>query len=320
MPQAFQQWFPQFAPYFSRILRDNCSSEYHDFLTLPDPWTNYHANMVVSCILGHFDESGKAQLAAASVLLGLLPTILGMVGSNTTEIGLLALRQPVFAFLLSLGAPVISPIRSFEYRDPFELLQLKKDDIRPFVNWRRLLYFVEYLVTFTAVGNVVHVTWQLSVSSLCAFSGSSQWLPAFWFGISVIPHFFGAYAVRLRFKKSDIPIIKALLDELRFKKEPREVKLVKSPESKRYLVWSWLASAATVLHIVIGTVVLSSALFISPSDAVVVSLRFFASGVVCRIFLMFELHGMGKFVEPEEKDTVSTSTGTGQSMKPNRGV
>lgn len=178
MPQAFQQWFPQFAPYFSRILRDNCSSEHHDFLTQPDPWTNYHANIVVSCILGHFDESGKAQLAAASVLLGLLPTILGMVGSNTTEIGLLALRQPVFAFLLSLGAPVISPIRSFEYRDPFELLQFKKNDIRPFVNRRQLLYCIEYVVIFAAIGNVIHVTWQLCVYSLCAFSGSTQWLPA----------------------------------------------------------------------------------------------------------------------------------------------
>lgn len=96
-------------------MRENCSSVYHDYLTLSDPWANYHVNNVVSCVLDHFDESGKAQLAAASVLLGLLPTILGMVGSNTVEIGLLALQRPVLAFLLSLGAPVISPIRSFEY-------------------------------------------------------------------------------------------------------------------------------------------------------------------------------------------------------------
>lgn len=178
MPKQFEQWFPQFAPYFAQILRNNCSTEYHAFLTELDPWPNYHANLVVSCILGRFDESGKAQLAASSVLLGLLPTILGMVGSNTTEIGLLALRQPFLAFLLSLGAPVLSPVRSFEYRDPAELLKNKQEGIQIFVTWRQHLYLVEYLVALIAIGNTAHLIWQLCVYSPCVFAASTQWVPA----------------------------------------------------------------------------------------------------------------------------------------------
>lgn len=176
MPRKFGSFFPQFAPYLSRILRDNCTDEHQAYLTQPDPWANYHANNVVSCLLDHFDESGKAQLAVSSVLLGLLPTILGMVGSSTSEIGLLALRRPVLAFLLSFGSPVVSHIRSFEYRDPIEVLQPKEGSIPKDVVRHRRILLLEYVVTLVAIGNMVHVIYQLCWYSVCAFSASTPWL------------------------------------------------------------------------------------------------------------------------------------------------
>ncbi|EUC46108.1 hypothetical protein COCMIDRAFT_36196 [Bipolaris oryzae ATCC 44560] len=262
MPRNFQQWFPQFAPYFSQILRDNCSSEYQAFLGEPDLWPNHRINTVVSCMLNHIDESGKAQMAAASVLLGILPTILGMVGSNITEVGLLALRQPILAILLSLGAPVVSPIRSFDYRSPVDILKTIPDAIQAFTKCQQQIYLVKYMIAVAAIGNVVHVIWQLCVYSVCVFSGSTWWLPALWAGVSVIPHLLGAYAVRLKLRV--VP--------------------------HRSLFAAIVASFLTILHLVMGTVVLSSALFISPSDAVVLSIRLLSSAVVCRVLLMFELH------------------------------
>ncbi|KAH7125147.1 hypothetical protein B0J11DRAFT_433685 [Dendryphion nanum] len=291
MPGNFQQWFPQFAPYFSRVLRDNCSSEFQAYLEKPDPWPNYHINSVVSCILAHFDESGKAQLAVSSVLLGILPTILGMVGSNTTEIGLLALRRPIFAILLSLGAPVLSPTRSFEYRSPVEMLKTKPDGLPAFTKWQRRLCPIKYITTVVAIGNIVHVTWQLCEYSVCVFSASTWWLPALWAGISVIPHLLGAYAVTLRVRTMPHRTLRAtFMSEFDFSKQQTNPKWDPIPESKRYLVFSWLASFITILHLVMGTVVLSSALFISPSDAVIVSIRLLCSAVTCRVLLMFELH------------------------------
>ncbi|EMD89699.1 hypothetical protein COCC4DRAFT_113968, partial [Bipolaris maydis ATCC 48331] len=286
----FQQWFPQFAPYFSPILRDNCSAEYQAFLGEPNLWPNHRINDVVSCMLNHIDESGKAQMAAASVLLGILPTILGMVGSNITEVGLLALRQPILSILLSLGAPVVSPIRSFEYRSPAEMLKTKPDAVQAFTKWQQQIYLVKYVIAVAAIGNVVHVIWQLCVYSVCVFSGSTWWLPALWAGVSVIPHLLGAYAVRLRLRVVQREsLFAAIVGEFDFRKNQTKVKWDEFPESIWYIVFSWMASFLTILHLVMGTVILSSALFISPSDAVVLSIRLLSSAVICRILLMFEL-------------------------------
>jgi hypothetical protein len=53
----------------------------------------------------------------------------------------------------------------------------------------------------------------------------------------------------------------------------------------------------TILHIICGTLVLSSMLFVASGDAVIVAARLLASSAVCRAILMFELSGMGQAVE-----------------------
>jgi hypothetical protein len=132
----------------------------------------------VSFVLENFNESGKAQLAVSSVLLGLLPTILGIMGSNATGIGILALQRPLFAMLSSFGAPLISSTRSFEYRHPVEMMQTKSEGVPAFTGWSRLVYFAKYATTGVAIANVAHVVWQLCLYSLCVFSGNTWWLPA----------------------------------------------------------------------------------------------------------------------------------------------
>lgn len=181
MPRNFGPFFGHFDEYFTGILHNNCSSEYQAHLTQPEPWPNFHANNVVSCLLGNFDESGKAQLAVSSVLLGGLLTILGMVGSNTSEMGLLVLRRPFLALLVSYGAPVISPLRSFDYRDPLEILQPQGRSggaMMAIATPERRLWIriIEYSYALVAVGNVFHVIWQLCRYSVCAFSARDPWL------------------------------------------------------------------------------------------------------------------------------------------------
>lgn len=84
----------------------------------------------------------------------------------------------------------------------------------------------------------------------------------------------------------------SLISEWRFNQHAK-AELGYTDESKGYLILSWLASFATMLHIISGMVLLSSALFISPRDAVLISVRFFGSAVVCRLFVMVELHVKG---------------------------
>lgn len=197
----FTQWFPQFRPYFAEKIDTVCASVYYEYETQLDPWANYHANLVVSCILENFDEAGKAQLATSSVLLGLMPTVLGMVGSNSKEIGLLVQRHPILATLISVGAPVISPIRSFEYRDPLELLRPKREKkksirtrglvlrltkwfspvgrVIKWFKWLRKWFFRPwaYLCAIGAILNTSHVIWQLCMHSAIGFSADFNWIP-----------------------------------------------------------------------------------------------------------------------------------------------
>jgi hypothetical protein len=118
---------------------------------------------------------------------------------------------------------------------------------------------------------------------------------------SVFPNFLGALAVRWRVdvtqKESFLATLK---DEFNFRGEKEaNVKWTDVPESKKYVVSSWLASFITVLHLVMGTVVLSSALFISSCDAVTVAVRFLMSAIVFRMILMSELHIMKDAVKKE---------------------
>ena len=54
-------------------------------------------------------------------------------------------------------------------------------------------------------------------------------------------------------------------------------------------------------NIVLGTLTLSGALYISTNDAVMVILRFFGSAMLCRIVLNFEMAGMRRTVDVSDE-------------------
>src|SRR5271156_2495523 len=128
----FQHWYPQYRHVFESIMEEYCQTEYHGYLTevAPKDYLSGTVTPVIDCILKNLNETRKSNMAAAAVLLGLLPTTLGLVGSTTMEVGLVALRRPLLAFLLAAGAPAVSPIRTFDYVDPKELLQKKPGSVK----------------------------------------------------------------------------------------------------------------------------------------------------------------------------------------------
>ncbi|KAM7204703.1 hypothetical protein V8F20_003487 [Naviculisporaceae sp. PSN 640] len=63
-------------------------------------------------------------------------------------------------------------------------------------------------------------------------------------------------------------------------------------ESELFLVLSWLHSLFAIGHLIFGTILFSGNLFIGPTDALWVFLRYVASGLLCRVVLMFELAGL----------------------------
>ncbi|KAI0144753.1 hypothetical protein BJ166DRAFT_538973 [Pestalotiopsis sp. NC0098] len=207
-PTHFQQWYPQYGASLQYKMSKNCTSQYHDYLNGSSTYCRQYpsqsgclAGQVVDCILDNTSESTKANMAAAAVLLGILPTILSLAGSTTVEIGLLSQRRPVLAFLLPVGSPAISPLRSFEYRNILEDLHHQKvtPNHKPIHSALSMgVSFLQYLVAIGAIANLIYVSWQLCVSTLCSFLPDSNILPALWIILAVPIHFVGSLALWIR--------------------------------------------------------------------------------------------------------------------------
>ena len=119
-----QTWYPNFQAHLTYVLATNCTSEY-DFYTTHSPIlerTKCNIAPVVSCLLGIYDQLGAADMSAATVLLGLLPTMLSLFGCTVEEIGILGLRRPSLVFLLGAGSSAIWPFSSFRASDPRAVL------------------------------------------------------------------------------------------------------------------------------------------------------------------------------------------------------
>lgn len=157
-------------------------------------------------------------LAAIGVILGLLPTILSMVGLSVIETGVLALRQHFFAFLLALSSPAALPSRTLDYRNSKELLQqrllcyrLKADAM--FTVHRRVLPGLQYVLATAAVANLAHVTWELFTKTVTANSAVTKYLPGLWVATSVVIHVNDAWAVRLRISITAQQILSSRMED-----------------------------------------------------------------------------------------------------------
>jgi hypothetical protein len=81
----FEQFYPEYNAEFTAIIANNCSSVFYQYLNASgSPFNTFEAcHQVVDCLLSNSRESIKANMASADVFLGLLPTILALLGSTT---------------------------------------------------------------------------------------------------------------------------------------------------------------------------------------------------------------------------------------------
>ena len=311
----FKQWLPQYRPFFEPLVRTKCKVIHKLYergygeptLCNPPAYEGCLSGQMVRCLLEGATESIKANMASATVFLSLLPSMLSLVGSSTVEIGLLALKRPLLASLLALGAPAVAPVRFAEYRDPVDMLQRDKSNLRRFVfprQYAAAVSVVEYLLACIAIANIAHLSWQLGAWAVCGFSSDTDWLPALWAVLAFPLHIVGTWAVMLRYRCEAIGTKARCLcwgdrwrDEWRLCTQHQPWRMCVKDESLSFIMLSWLNSVANVAHIFLGTAVFASTLFISTRDSIVVLARYMASTIVCRIVLRFEIVGMRNVVE-----------------------
>jgi len=268
-------------------------------------------------------------VAAAAVLLGLLPTTLAILGSNSRETSLLALRRPFLALLLAIGAPGVSPLRSTQHADHAQVLAQGEDRMTlpsPSHFNAALITCAQYLFACASAVNVAHVTWQLCIFTVNSFSPEAVFFPALWVALAVLVNIGGYLSTLLRTRVQttrepyEKPSSTALLGpgsegkgQRRTGAEgwlareltpcvqhgPSHIQVRK--ESWAFIFISWLTSVGAMAVIILGTLSLSGALYISTNDAVMVIGRFFGSAILCRIILNYEMAGMRRTVEVSDE-------------------
>jgi hypothetical protein len=301
-------------------MEEYCQAQYHGYLTevAPKWYLSGTITPVIDCILNNLGETLKSDMAAAAVVLGLLPTTLGLVGSTTMEVGLVALRRPFLAFLLAAGAPAVSPIRTFDYVDPKELLQKKPGSVKIFSMGpikKLAIALLQYVVAAAAVLNLAIVSYELCIRTVCSIAAQTAYMPALWAFLAIAVHFFGSWSVYLRVRivtgGSNINIsgrgrlLQRILREFVPSAAREEAELEIKDETYGYIFLAWFTSVCTVLHIIYGTLLFSSILFIETPDAVIVVIRYLSSTLVCRAIVMFELSGLRQVLDRQKGDSQS---------------
>ncbi|KAB8226089.1 hypothetical protein BDV33DRAFT_186886 [Aspergillus novoparasiticus] len=291
-PNQFQHWYKQFRSQIEFVLSNNCSEQYQNYLNKTpgfDPeyqlWYDPTKGSaltapLVSCMLSNLPENVKANMANAGVILGLLPTMLSMLGSNTVDTAILArvAGRPFLSLCLALGSPAVIPDRPFEYSN--------------------------YIVALGAVANIATVCYQLGIQCICNYATEVTAQPLIWAFIIGLIHIGGTIALSLRYRVIRSPVgephiappslfrrylIREITPSL-YSTPPPDVDEIE--ESYLFLLFSWCVSTGAVVHILYGTMVLSSLLFISVEDALANAGRFLASVVCCRAVLAYELAGL----------------------------
>lgn len=176
---------------------------------------------------------------------------------------------------------------------------------------------LEYILAAASVANVILNSWNLSNRTIHA-AGCQIWgFPILWTVLTVPVHFFGAVAVYLRVElrsaahasrtTSNGPrflpasIWKHVREEFRLSISQQHQDINFRKRSYFFLLASWWASTFTILHIIWGTLVLGSTLFIGPPDATTVVAQYLVSTLICRAIVSFEMEGIRRTAVSEER-------------------
>lgn len=285
-------------------------------------WNNQLVEAVVNCILQSSSEFIKSSSASAQVLLGLTPSMLAVLGPSTEETSLLFVvdRRPILALFIAAGSPAVFPMRSFDFKDPVGLLKDREGRLRPppfSYAWTSITTVLEYLLVLTAIANIAFLSRQLGVQVVCNFAPERTNLVLLWAFLIPVIHLIGGITLKLRARVLNVsdsdsdgnrrnenekvgwePKQPSRLTTLAQKwiqiqltpfEEQGPLCVDLEPETNGYVFLSWFTASLTIVHVIYGTLVFSSMLFISVKDSLAVVGRFMASVVVCRVVLMYEL-------------------------------
>jgi hypothetical protein len=240
-------------------------------------------------------------------------------------------RRPFLFFILACGSPSVYFGRAFEYVSPKEFLAdrinaqnvLHRQQYLPVSGIKRTAWtntiatVVEYTLAIGAVANIAFLDYELGANTICIIWSTSIFAPLAWGAAGIFNHVLGALTLRTRIRRLDPHeretaatgeatgrmdwarrwnLRRFLRDwvvgEVRMTATQKDVHVDEFPETHTYVVLTWVSSVCIIAHILFGTIVFSSIVFIGPEDALGVVIRYMVSVMVCRMVLMYELAGL----------------------------
>ncbi|KAF2174724.1 hypothetical protein K469DRAFT_704846 [Zopfia rhizophila CBS 207.26] len=261
-------------------------------------------------------------MASAQVVLGLTPSILATLGTSPQETAMLSViaGRPLLAGLLAAGSPAVFALRSFEYARTIEDLH-ERNFLKPafFIRLDPVIVILEYLAAAASIGNIVELCYRLGGQVLTAIFTDDQYHFFLWAFLGLVVHGFGALALYLRTKVTTLGRDyegghiyrhhgRAAFNQFKPMAQQTSLHILILEESLLFFAVYWFTNILTVCHIIYGTIMFSSMLFISAEDAVIIIFRLMASVMICRIVLTYELANLRRVVKGIERKTIVEDT------------
>jgi hypothetical protein len=278
--ESFQHFFSDIEAELSKAVTNNCFNVLQKYQNEHVMLYGVYCVKTYSCIMSNITEYTKANMASASVLLGLTPGILATLGSSTTELSLLSSHRPALALLLVLGSPAMNAIRTFEYKDPHLELQKKK--------WQWDFRDHSQISKHSQIGDIVRVIVQLffaigSIANLADLCRSialntisvmscdfSDTIVPLWIGLAIFAHLGGIITFSTRHTMvyhggTETTIRKRLRYEFTPCVTHTNHTIDWKDQTRVFVVWSFLTSLYTTVHLTAGILIFSSLSFVGTS-------------------------------------------------------
>ena len=325
----YEEFFPCWSDMLVYIRDTNCTAQFNAFQN-PDKYPgNYSDLWLPDCLMNNMDAMRLVEMSIVSILFGLLPSILTMIGPSPAEISLLALRRPVLAFLLAIPMPAVRLAYNglFQDHELFQQMPIEVENpIRtgffasPPIWFKASLSACEYTLAAGAVANMAIQVYQLAfwavtVSAIAIGSGSipKTYAPFLWILLIGLVHVITFTAMKLRYKEVQGQqrhpkfLLRWVQNEITPCVYGDPIFFEPKKSSYAYQFVHYWAGMGIVILFTYATIFLSSTIFISLGDAVTIMARFFFASIVCRWVLSFELHGMKEVRSREDRNASSTN-------------
>ncbi|RAH70332.1 uncharacterized protein BO66DRAFT_401376 [Aspergillus aculeatinus CBS 121060] len=293
--------FQNFYPFYRTTLtteRPDCHAYYNASLAArntSDPNTCKH---MAECLLEGAGEVNKGDWASATVLLGLTPSILGTVAPTIEERLQLLRERPILGFLGILAAPSLTFARPWVKPDhpgdkPTTWLREHTAGRNPNV-YRSL---VQYLAVALAAANVLENAIRLGSQTIISWKCNMGFLELAWVLLAPVPSLVMLVLPPLvALTNSGLAVLGDCLGRLLSREHPDTTAGTPANDHDGRVdlgegFYNGLANICGLVHVVYGTIVLSSVQFIGTLDALGVVGRFTASALVAQFITMTQLYG-----------------------------